>query len=101
LKLKVRPSNNVGTALFVEGNNRGAGRRLRRRDGLRLVRSRLLLARRGVPGALQRLRHDKETGQAKYAIVQPRTSSPDRHRDRGRLERRCAPSLDVRSGHLV
>jgi 2-oxoglutarate ferredoxin oxidoreductase subunit alpha len=49
----------------------GAGLRLRRRHGLRLVPDHAqLVGGRGLPAYCKKYRHDPETGEARYAIVQ-------------------------------
>ena len=72
VKLKVRPSNNVGNRIFVEGNNAAALGAVY--GGATVCAWYPITPSSSLAEAFQshckRLRHDKETGKAKYAIVQ-------------------------------
>src|SRR6188508_2370053 len=72
VKLKVRPSNNVGNRIFVEGNNAAALGAVY--GGATVCAWYPITPSSSLAEAFQahckRLRHDKETSKAKYAIVQ-------------------------------
>ncbi len=72
VKLKVRPSDNVGNRIFVEGNNAAALGAVY--GGATVCAWYPITPSSSLAEAFQshckRLRHDKETGKAKYAIVQ-------------------------------
>ena len=72
MKLKVRRADNVGNRIFVEGNNAAALGAVY--GGATVCAWYPITPSSSLAEAFQthckRLRHDKETGKAKYAIVQ-------------------------------